>query len=98
MHLALIWRGRASVAVFMSPRYPRPDGPVAQGIEHRSPKAGVARSNRAGAAELLETLGGYEIALSVALAVFDDVTVIDAGVLVCLRHLQAFTPDLLSLP
>jgi hypothetical protein len=29
-------------------RYPRQVGLVAQGIEHRSPKAGVARSNRAG--------------------------------------------------
>jgi hypothetical protein len=39
-----------------------------------------------------------EIALSVALAVFDDVTVIDAAVLVCLPHLQAFRADFLSLP
>src|SRR5512132_1641256 len=74
----------------MSPRYPRPDGPVAQGIEHRSPKAGVARSNRAGAAEPLESLGDLDTALSMALAVFDQVAVIDPAVLVYLPYLPGF--------
>jgi hypothetical protein len=55
--------------------------------------------NERGKLWILETSSGDRApALSVALAVFDEVAVIDPGVLVACHICQAFASDFLSLP